>query len=149
MPLGKWSLPGELSSVTDRISRVFEDAFSDVGKQGKGGARWDFKPPVDIYEAESAVHMMVELPGVKLEEIILEVTDEVLVLKGERKFEPEVNENACCRKERCFGLFYRAFSLRPDIDEKKISASLKNGILLITIPKKEPERPRKISVNVE
>jgi len=104
---------------------------------------------VDIYETGESVVVKAELPGLTKEQVGIEVKDGVLTLKGERKVEKEVKEENYHRIERAYGTFQRSFSLPATVDQEKISAVLKEGVLEVTLPKKEQAKPKQINVSVK
>src|ERR1035441_2835119 len=105
-------------------------------------------PPVDIYENGDNLVLKAELPGVNPEEVEIRVEDNTLYLKGERKFEKEVKEQNYHRVERSYGTFTRTFSLPNSIDADKVGANYKDGVLTLTMPKKEEAKPKTIKINV-
>jgi HSP20 family protein len=90
-----------------------------------------------------------ELPGLEKEQIGVEVKDGILTLHGERKLEKEVKEENYHRIERAYGTFHRSFSLPSSVEQDKIGAKFKNGILEVTLPKREQTRPKQIKVDVK
>ena len=96
-------------------------------------------PPVDIYETENALAVIVDLPGVRKEDVEIRVDQDILTIKGNVKYEPPKD---LIRRE--FGLlnFYRQFQLSNEVNQEKISAESKNGVLTITLPKVEKAKPR-------
>ena len=102
-------------------------------------------PPVDIYETRDGFVIQVELPGVKKEDVGLELKENSLVLKGERRLERDVKEGAH-RTERVYGAFQRSFNLPTNINTSGVKASFKDGVLEIVLPKAEEAKPRQISI---
>jgi HSP20 family protein len=102
-------------------------------------------PPVDIYETENALAVIVDLPGVRKEDVEIRVDQDILTIKGNVKYEPPKD---LIRRE--FGLlnFYRQFQLSNEVNQEKISAESKNGVLTITLPKVEKAKPRQVQVKV-
>jgi len=90
-----------------------------------------------------------EIPGVERDQIAVEIKDGILTLHGERKFEKEVKEENYHRIERAYGTFHRSFSLPSSVAEEKISAKFKEGVLEVTLPKKERAKPKQIKVAVK
>jgi len=103
---------------------------------------------VDIYENADGLVLKAELPGVNPDEVEIRVEDNTLYLKGERKFEKEVKEQNYHRVERSYGTFTRTFSLPNSVDADKVSANYKDGVLTLTMPKKEEAKPKTIKINV-
>jgi HSP20 family protein len=105
-------------------------------------------PPVDIYETEDSLVFKAELPGVTKEDITVEVKDNTMTLKGEKKFQKEVKEENYHRVERAYGNFQRAFTLPGMVDQEKVKAKFKDGILEIVLPKSEKAKPKQIKVDM-
>jgi HSP20 family protein len=106
-------------------------------------------PPVDIFETEDKVVLKAELPGLRKEDIEIQVRDNTLTLKGEKKFEKEVKEESYHRVERAYGSFQRSFTLPSTIKQDAIEASFKDGILEISLPKAEEAKPKQIKIQVK
>jgi HSP20 family protein len=105
-------------------------------------------PPVDIYETENDIVLKAELPGVDPKDVEVRVEDSTLYLKGERKFEKEVEDENYHRVERSYGSFARSFSLPNSINAEKVKAEYKDGLLTLTLPKREEAKPRTIKIDV-
>jgi HSP20 family protein len=140
MKLVRWEPFGrEFSSLADRLNRTFDFERESFG---------NWYPPVDIYEDEEEVVLKAELPGMKKEDIDLRVENNILTLHGQRKQEKEVKEDGYFRSERAYGKFSRSFTLPTTVDVKKISASYKDGILTVQLPRLEESKPKQIDVKV-
>ena len=133
----------DLRELQDRVNRLFEDGSGD-GVPGVERGTGTF-PPLDIREDKDFVYVVAELPGVALEALDVSITGDTLAIKGERKA-PAVKEDGFHRQERAFGHFNRQVSLPDRVDAEKIAASLKDGILRITLPKAESAKPRAIKI---
>lgn len=107
-----------------------------------------FVPPVDIRETEDAIEFTAEVPGFERDQIDIRVDQGNLVLSGERKFDQETKEENFHRIERSYGKFQRTFALPSSVDAEKIKATLKNGVLHVTLPKSEKAKPRQIPVSI-
>lgn len=105
-----------------------------------------YNPPVDIHEDEHAVTLSVELPGLKAEDVDIEVDRNVLSVKGRRAAKHENKEGAAFRTERWYGAFQRAFTLPDSVDTGAIEAHMEDGVLSLRLPKKAEVKPRKITV---
>lgn len=120
----------ELRTLEDRISKAFSTELSkDVLS--------DFNPSVNTREGEFAYHIDVDLPGVKKEDISVKIENNVLTLKGERKSKEEVKKEDYYKMESSFGSFMRSFTVPENVDVENIHAENKDGVLEITLPKKE------------
>jgi HSP20 family protein len=106
-------------------------------------------PAVDIYETPDSLVLKAELPGVSRENIDIQVRDNTLTLKGERRFEREVKDENYLRIERAYGSFQRAFGLPTLIQQDKIKAVFKDGVLEVTMPKAEEVKPKQVKIEVK
>jgi HSP20 family protein len=145
--LVRWDHPflaAERQNRQNQMSRLFNEGFGSQGREAEVAAAW--APPVDIVETPETLNFLVELPGFKNEDLTLTVENGVLTLEGERKFEAETNERNYRRVERSYGKFVRGFTLPSNLDPEKIHANLTNGVLLISLPKKEETKPKTIQI---
>lgn len=126
--------------------RVFEDAVTRLISEPRGSRPWS--PAVDILETEDAVTLKADLPDVKTEDIDVRVENGTLTLKGSRKFEKDENVKGYHRIERSYGEFVRSFAVPPTVETDKVGAEYKNGVLTITLPKKEAAKPRQVKVEI-
>lgn len=149
MTIVRWDPYRNMSTLQDRINRIFEENASRAKDYDVEVSQCDWRPVVDIYNTEKAIIISAELPGVTKDNITLDVNENILTIKGERKSEEEVNQEDYYRMERCFGTFERAFTLPSTVDPGKISANFKDGILKIEIPKPEEKKPKQITINVD
>ena len=147
MTIMRWDPFKDLVDLQERMNRLFEDSlrrFRTVDLDFSGGA---FVPPVDIYETDNEIVLKAEIPGVKKEDIKIEVSDGVLTLKGEKKEEREIKEENYHRIERTYGSFQRSFTLPTNVDRDKIKATYKDGVLEVVLPKKEEAKPREVRID--
>ena len=147
MAIVRWEPFRDLMATQRDFNRLFREAFSPVFGEGELSTR-TWAPPVDIYENGESLVLKAELPGVNPDDVEIRVEDNTLYLKGERKFEKEVKEQNYHRVERSYGTFTRTFSLPNSIDADKVAASYKDGVLTLTMPKKEEAKPKSIKINV-
>lgn len=110
---------------------------------------YDWLPAVDFRESEETYTLDAEVPGLDKENIQIEVEDNVITLKGERKNEHEEQKEGYYRVERSYGRFERSFEVPGGFDGGKVEAKLENGVLHITLPKREEAKPKHITVNVK
>ena len=103
-------------------------------------------PAVDVFEKDDAIELRVELPGIKAEDVEIDLTDNVLTLCGERKLEHEEEREGYRRIERSYGRFERSFTLPPNVSADDIQAEMSQGVLHLTLPKREAQRGRKIQI---
>jgi len=126
----------KFQELQDRIHTLMEDAA--VGPQAPGpGLHTHWSPSVDVFETADEFVLTAEVPGVERKQIDLQVKDHTLFLKGQRNPGGEVSQQVYHRLERPSGVFERTFSLPGDIDADKISANLNEGVLTVTLPKKQ------------
>jgi HSP20 family protein len=130
--------PTGLRLLHDSVNRLFSEP-----------AARPWSPSVDIYETENELVVKADLPEVDPKNVGIQLENGTLTLKGERKFEQEKNgQKGFHRIERSYGSFVRAFSLPDTVDGEKVKADYKNGVLTITLPKKEVAKPKTINIEV-
>jgi len=149
MTIVKWDPFRNVAALQDRINRMFEDSFAQSGRRDDGISAYTWKPNVDIYEVEDGIIIKADLPGVKREDVSVEVKDNLLTLKGIRLEESDLGDQCYYCQERGFGPFNRTFTLQFNVRPEKIKASFKNGVLEVSVPEPEEEKPRKIRVNID
>jgi HSP20 family protein len=148
MRITKWQPYSDLATMYDRWNRFFgEDLMDETSKNGLIPSAW--RPMTDIYETKESYVFKVELPGFKKEDIKVEFSGDTLTLRGERKQEEETKNENLHRLERSYGLFERSFTIPKNVDAKKIDASLKDGILVLTIPKVEEAQTKAIPIAIK
>ena len=145
----RWDPFRELISLQERMHRLFEDTLtrSRRGEEILLPSSWS--PAVDIYETPHHVILKAELPGLNKEDIFIEIKDNTLILRGERKVEKGIDEENYHQMERSFGPFHRSFAMPTKVKPDKIKAKLSNGILEIIVPKLEKVKPKKITVEAD
>jgi HSP20 family protein len=148
MTLIRWDPFREVSSLQERMNRLFSDLRSSSPYREEETAQGHVVPPVDIYETEDSLVFKAEIPGVTKEDILVEVKDNTMTLRGEKKFVKEVKEEGYHRVERAYGTFQRAFTLPGMVEQDKVKAKFKDGILEIVLPKAEKAKPKQIKVEV-
>jgi HSP20 family protein len=127
--------------------RLFQDTLGRILDESTAGRPWT--PAVDILETENELVLKADLPDVEMKDIHVELENGTLSLKGQRKFESEKKEKGYHRIERSYGTFARYFAMPDTVDPEKISAEYKNGVLTVTLPKKEIAKPRTVKVDVK
>ena len=127
--------------------RLFEDAFTRMLSEPQTNRPW--APAVDIYETENELVLKADLPDVDLKDIDVRVENQTLTIAGERKFEQQESGKGYHRIERNYGTFVRSFSVPNTFDTEHIAADFKNGVLSVTLPKKEAAKPRQVKVEVK
>lgn len=145
--LMRWDPFRELEEMSDRLNRMFaRPATRTNGKETMTVADWT--PTVDISETDGEYQIKAEIPDVKKEDVKVTVEDGVLTIQGERKQEKEEKGKRYHRIERSYGSFVRSFSLPDVIDEEKVKAEFKDGVLSLHLPKSEKAKPKAIEVKV-
>ena len=146
MAITRWDPFRDFSLLQDRMNRLFDDAGRGWRPE-EPSATTTWSPAVDIFETENEIMVQAELPGVDRKDLTLNLENNVLTLKGERRFEKETKQENYHRIERSYGAFSRAFSIPAIVDEEKIRADYKEGILKIALPKKEQVKPKQIKID--
>lgn len=145
MPVMKYTpFANELEDFPTGL-RLFQDSISRLFSEN---ASRPWSPAVDIYETENELVLKADLPDVDAKNVGIQIENNTLTLKGERKFEQEKNGKGFHRIERSYGSFVRAFSLPETVDAEKVKADYKNGVLTVTVAKKEVAKPRTINIEV-
>jgi HSP20 family protein len=142
MAMVRWEPTRELASMEiDRLNRMFSNFYNE--QFGRSG----WVPAVDIYETENhEIVLKAELPEMKREEIGITFENQVLTIRGERKFDETVSRESYQRIERSYGAFSRSFTIPSTIDAAAISASYKDGVLTVKLPQREEAKPKQIEV---
>ena len=136
----------ELFELQRNINELFEGSMSKSSREGAALSTWT--PAVDVYEDSDSFLIKVELPEVNREDVKVNLDDNVLSLTGERRFEHEDKRDGYHRVERSYGQFYRSFTLPPNVNAEGIKAEFKDGVLRLTLPKKEEAKPKQIEVKI-
>ncbi len=144
--LGRFEPFRGVTTLQDQINRLVNEAFDRTSDEAN---LTTWAPAVDIYETEHELVVKADIPDVKPEDLDIRVENNILTIRGERKIEKEVNENNYLRVERSYGSFSRSFSLANTVNADAIKADYKNGVLTLSIPKREEAKPKQIKVNVE
>ncbi len=148
MAIVRWDPFRDLSMLQDRMNRLFDDA-GRPWRTDEPAATTSWSPSVDIFETEGEIVVKAELPGMDRKDIQLNLENNVLSLRGERKFQKETKDDNYHRIERSYGVFSRAFSIPATVDEERIRADYKDGVLKIVLPKKDQAKPKQIKIATE
>jgi HSP20 family protein len=132
-------------TLQDQINRLFNETFDSSSQEG---SLTTWAPAVDIFETEHELVVKADLPDVKPEDLDIRVENNILTIRGERKFEKKVTEDKYLRVERSYGSFSRSFSLANTVNTEAIKADYKDGVLTLSIPKREEAKPKQIKVQV-
>jgi len=136
----------DLRTLQEEVNRLFSTnltrAFDD---EGIGRGAW--APSVDIYENKDQIVLEAELPGMKQDDFDLSIENNVITLRGERKFEKTDEGDNYHRVERSYGSFTRSFTLPQTVSAEGATAEYNNGVLRVTLPKREETKARRIQVS--
>ncbi|MFQ5669029.1 MAG: Hsp20/alpha crystallin family protein [Acidobacteriota bacterium] len=149
MTVTRWDPFNDLLRIQERMNRLFDDSLSHSRPPGEAAARGEgsWSPPVDIYETGDRVVVVADLPGVLQDSLEVKVESNTLIVRGERPMLKDVRTENFHRMERGYGSFQRSFTLPGGIDQDRIRAEHRNGILEVTLPKTEGARPKRIVVD--
>ncbi|MFB3915315.1 MAG: Hsp20/alpha crystallin family protein [Terriglobales bacterium] len=146
--LTRWDPFRELTTLQDRMNRLFQESFSPLGRREETLGMGTFVPPVDVYEDEHNITLKMEVPGIDQKDIDVRLENNVLTVHGERKFEKDEKQENYQRIERSYGSFTRSFTLPSTVDTDNVNADYENGVLKIMLAKKAEAKPKQIKVNV-
>src|SRR6266852_7162241 len=135
-----------LFTLHDQVNRLFNETL--FRGQGEDSAITAWAPSVDIYETPNELVVKADLPDVDEKDIDVRVENNLLTVRGERKFDKSVAEDNYLRVERAYGTFSRSFSLPNTVNAEAIRAEYRNGVLTVNLPKREESKPRQVKVNV-
>jgi HSP20 family protein len=143
--IARWEPFRGVSALQDQVNRLFNEGFERTGEESSLSA---WSPAVDIYETEHELDVKADLPDVDPKDLDIRVENNLLTIRGERKFEKKVSEENYLRVERSYGSFARSFTLANTVNPDAIKAEYQNGVLTLSIPKREEAKPKQIKVNV-
>jgi HSP20 family protein len=143
--LSRWEPFRGATTLQEQVNRLFNDVF-ERNQHEASLSTW--APAVDIYETEHELVVKADIPEIDPKELDIRVENNVLTIRGERKFEKSVNEDNYLRVERSYGTFSRSFSLSNTVNAEGIKADYRHGVLKLNIPKREEAKPKQIKVNV-
>lgn len=143
--LNRWEPFRGASTLQEQVNRLFGNALERSAEESN---LTSWAPAVDIYETEHELVVKADVPEVDPKDLDIRVENNILTIRGERKFEKKVNEENYLRVERAYGTFSRSFSLANTVNSEAIKADYQNGVLTLTIPKREEAKPKQIKVNV-
>ncbi|HYY17140.1 MAG TPA: Hsp20/alpha crystallin family protein, partial [Gammaproteobacteria bacterium] len=133
-------------SLRDEMNRLFNEVTGEGGGEGGMWRSGSWSPAVDIYESDDALILKAELPGFSKEDVNVKIKDNTLLLSGSRERQADVKEENYHRMERSYGGFQRSFLLPATIDQEKVTASYKDGVLELRLPKAESAKARRIAI---
>ena len=143
MTIVRWDPLQQLLAVSNRLNRTLNDDTYMPRTEDSFGT---WTPPVDIFEKQDHLVIRAEIPGVQTKDMDLRLENGVLTLHGERKQDTEIREDTAHRVERVCGMFTRSFTLPTTVDATKITATYKDGILEVSVPKAETAKPKQVEI---
>lgn len=142
----RWEPAREMVSLREAMDRLFDDAFTSPLRLTSNS--WSV-PAVDMYQTDNEIVVKAALPGIKADEVQINVTGEILTIKGEVKQKDEVKEKAYHIREQRWGSFERSIALPTEVVADKAKADFENGVLTITLPKAEEVKPKTIAIKTK
>ncbi len=142
----RWDPFREVSTLQERMNRLFSDQLGAITHDE--ALTGNFVPPVDVYEDENSIQVRLEVPGIDEKDIDIRLENNVLTVRGERKFEKEEKEENFHRIERRYGSFTRSFTLPATVNSEDVKADYEKGVLRIQLAKRAEAKPKQIKVNV-
>ncbi len=135
--------------LQNRLNSIFNDFTSPSGElQNETLSAGNFIPPVDIYEDGQHLVLKLEVPGIPQEDLQINLENQTLTVKGERKFAKDANEENFHRIERRYGSFVRSFTLPNTIEPESTQANYENGVLSLTLQKREAAKPKQVKIKI-
>lgn len=145
MPITRWDPFRDLMEFNERLNRLRGMRSPEMGESGELTAG-EWMPACDVLETGDAIVVRAEMPGIKENDIDIRLEGNTLAIRGHREFQKEDEQRNYHRIERSYGSFARSFTLPSGVDAEKISANYENGVLEITVPKREETKPRQIKI---
>ncbi|HEX9961155.1 MAG TPA: Hsp20/alpha crystallin family protein [Pyrinomonadaceae bacterium] len=146
MSIVKYDPFRDLRSLQDEVNRLFSMSFPHGGGQDEI-MRGAWTPSVDIYEGKDEIVLEAELPGMKPEDVDVSIENNIITIRGERRFEKKDESDNYHRVERSYGSFARSFTLPRNVVGDQAKADFSNGVLHVSLPKREEEKARKIQIS--
>jgi HSP20 family protein len=146
--ISRWDPFRDLMSIQGELNRLFGRTYAGMDSDQAGPAG-SWMPPLDIFEQKDQYVVNLELPGIDPNDVEVSVEDSTLVVRGERQFYRDVDEESFHRVERRFGAFSRSLALPSTADPQRIEASFDKGVLSVHIPKAEEAKPKKITIKAK
>jgi HSP20 family protein len=145
MALIRWQPFQEIDTLQREMNRLFDDIVTPATRRDNGFA---FVPAAEIQETDDAVQLKLEVPGMEAKDLNVEVTPEAVTVNGERKSEVKTEEKGVTRTEFRYGKFHRVIPLPVEVDNQKVQAEYKDGILMLSLPKLDNDRRKAVKVNL-
>jgi len=146
MSITRWDPFRNISTLQEQVNRLFESSVQSGRTDNSALTSW--APAVDIYETENELVLKADIPDMNENDLDIRVENNMLTIRGERKFEQKVSEDNYLRIERTYGSFSRSFGLPNTVNTEGIKAVYKNGVLTVELPKRAESKPKQVKVNV-
>jgi HSP20 family protein len=146
MSIARWDPFRNISTLQEQVNRLFENSVQ--GGRSDNSALTTWAPAVDIYETENELVLKADIPDMNENDLDIRVENNMLTIRGERKFEQKVKEDNYLRIERTYGSFSRSFGLPNAVNTEGINATYKNGVLTVELPKRAESKPKQVKVNI-
>ncbi len=146
MAITKWRPTSDIEELRNEMDRLYQNFFGSISDEAV-----DFPmtyPLVNIKERKDQLEISAELPGLSKDDVKISISDSILTIKGEKKSEAKKENENYFRTERRYGKLERSFRLPTKVDNEKVKAEFKDGILNIMLPKKEEAKPKEISIKI-
>lgn len=144
--LTRWDPFRNFASFQEQINRLFEDSFTRFRGDDSSLTAW--APAVDVFETENELVLKADAPQIDEKDLDIRIENNMLTIRGERKFDKTVSEDNYLRAERAYGSFSRSFALPNTVDTSAIEADYRDGVLTVRLPKREESKPKQIKVSV-
>ncbi|MDH5637999.1 MAG: Hsp20/alpha crystallin family protein [Nitrospinota bacterium] len=144
MSILRWGSSSKMFLISEGMGKLFDDSLEALSMEANMPSMWT--PPCDLFETASGFTLKAEVPGILLDDIVLEVSGDMITLAGERRKSEEAQSVSYHRMERAGGRFVRVFRLNRKVDEEKVHASLQDGLLTVNLPKKDHSGSVKVEV---
>ncbi|MBI3635599.1 MAG: Hsp20/alpha crystallin family protein [Candidatus Rokubacteria bacterium] len=142
----RWEPVGNVIDIQSEVNRLFDSFFGRPATLATGERQW--VPAIDLLETKDDLRVAAELPGVSEKDVTVSITGDVLMVKGERRFDREVKGETFYRLERAYGSFERAVPLPMPVQADKVKATYREGVLEIRLPKAEEVKPKQIKIDI-
>jgi HSP20 family protein len=144
-----WNPFYEIERIQNEMNRLFDSSLVGSGDRNNKSLSGAWNPAIDVYDAKDKIIVKADVPGMKKEDIDVSVHKDMLIIKGEKKYENENKEKDFVRSERYYGSFSRAIRLPSDIDSDTVEAVYKNGVLELALAKREQDRPKQLKIDIK
>jgi len=145
----RWEPSREIPLLRHHMDRLFNEMLGrNGGAEQEGLATGAWIPQIDIAETPESIVLKADLPGIAKDDVEISIENNTLTLRGERKMEQETKDKQVYRLERSYGTFARSFTLPPIVDTERAHADFTNGVLTLTLPRREESKPKQIKVKV-